>query len=115
MIDISRDDGATGSDFIADKFGGDFVGQISAEALTGVLHQYFLVFGIFSQFLQFHAFADGNVFHFRCDQAFFSEVHLGDVIVASGAAWRADMLKTQICQFGVVLALLAVLRAGAFQ
>lgn len=63
VIDIGRDDGSPGSDFIADELGGNVVRQTGAKAFSGML----LAQHLAADTLAAHVFANGDEFHLRGD------------------------------------------------
>jgi hypothetical protein len=93
-----RDDGAAARNFAAHEFRRDFMRDGGAEVLAGMLaaHQVGQLFTLragFAQVVQIHltlhVLADGNVFHFRRDDAFACIVHLADIHSRLGATWLA--------------------------
>ena len=65
------------------------------------------------QFVHFHALAQGDKLHFRCDDAFACVVHLGDVAAGFGAARAGDLVETQVGGVRVVRTFQAVFAGKA--
>ena len=77
MVDIGRDDGAATSDFAAHEFRRDIIGDFGAKAFT-----------VADQAITLGAadvFADGDIFHFRRDDAAAGISDLGDGLAGFGA------------------------------
>ncbi len=104
VVDVGRDDGATAGDFVTDEFGGDFLGNAGAEALTRVL---LIQQAGGAVFLQLHVLADGDELHLGRDDALTRIVHLADVPALLGAARVAHMGEAHGGQLGIVQAALA--------
>src|SRR6187402_919013 len=68
MIDIRGYDSTTGSHFLSYKFRCDeFYGCIGTEGMAFMLFPECIIF--FEEFFHALIFTDGDVFHFRCDDA----------------------------------------------
>jgi hypothetical protein len=113
VVDVVGDDGAAGGHFLTHEFRGDFLRQCSAIAVTGVLagHQLqqlgVLATGCLQALdigLAVQAFADGNVFHLRGDDALARIVHLADILARQSAARLARQVEAQVVQLAVGLA-----------
>ena len=77
VVDIGRDDGAATSDFAAHEFRRDIIGDFGAKAFT-----------VADQAITLGAadvFADGDIFHFRRDDAAAGISDLGDGLAGFGA------------------------------
>ena len=111
MVDVGGDDRTSGGDFLAHEFGCDLVGMgrdVRAETLPCVLFQELGVFGSSEKFVQLHAFAYGDKFHFGRDDALAGIMELGYVAACFGAAWAGDLVETQMGGLRVVRAFDAV-------
>ena len=117
MIDVGRDDGTASGNFATNEFRGDFLRNARAEvhALVLARHQLDHLFAVragmaqaFDVGLAILVFADGDVFHFRGNDAFFGIVHLRHVRAFFRAARVALEVKAQLGQFRIVQAFLTV-------
>ncbi|SKN65762.1 Uncharacterised protein [Mycobacteroides abscessus subsp. massiliense] len=111
MVDVGRDNRASGGDFLAHEFGCDLVGMgwdIRVETLPCVLFQELSVFRPSEKLVQFHAFAYGDKLHFRRDDALAGVVELGYIAAGFGAAWAGNLVETQMRSFRIVCAFGAV-------
>ena len=111
MVDVGRDDRASGGDFLTHEFGRDLVGMgrdIRAETLPCVLFQELGVFRPSEKLVQLHAFAYGDKLHFRRNDALAGVVKLGYVAACFGAARVGNLVETQMGGFRIVRAFSAV-------
>ena len=110
MIDVCRDDGASGSHFLTDKFRCDVVRNPGSECFS----LFFLVF--FPYLVCQLILPDGDVFHFRRNDALAGVVHLGDLATFLGnPRMRVDVLKAEGIEAFVCLAHSSVFRAQPVQ
>ncbi|MNE13489.1 hypothetical protein D3C80_1063250 [compost metagenome] len=107
VVDVGRDDRAAAGDFLADEFGGDFLGNAGAEAVARMLR---IEQTGGAGFLQLHVLADGDVFHLRRNDALARVVHLADVLARLGPARVAHMGEAHLGQLGIDQAFLAEVR-----
>ena len=84
MVDIGRQYGASGCNFVAYEFGRDI--------------------SVYPQFFAVHVFPNGYIFHFRCDDALFGIIHLGHLPSGLGTIRPLDVRETQVVQTFVLLA-----------
>ena len=95
MVDVGRQNGTSGSYFVAYKFRSDV--------------------SIDTQFLAVHVFTDGNVFHFRSYDTLFGIIHLCAAMSCFGAIGESDMFEAQMVERLVVTAHLSVFRSNGRQ
>ncbi|MNQ81991.1 hypothetical protein D3C85_970300 [compost metagenome] len=110
MVDVGRDDRAAAGDFLADEFGGDFLGNAGAEAVARMLR---IEQTGGAGFLQLHVLADGDVFHLRRNDALARVVHLADVLARLGPARVAHVGEAHGSQLRIGQAFLTEVRAEA--
>ena len=97
VVDVGGDDGAAGGDFGADELRGYDLGEVGAEVHRfGAAHQ-----GSAEELLAAHIFADGDVLHFRRDDALAGVMELGDVAAGFGPAGAAEVAETVGVEGGV--------------
>ena len=90
VVDVGRQHGAAGGNFVAHELGRDV--------------------GLDAQFGAVHVFADGHVLHFRRNHALTGVVELRNLATLLGTQRQGDVLKAQGVERVVVAALAAVLR-----
>ena len=90
VVDVGRQDGAPGSDFLAHEFGRD----VGLDAQLGAVH----------------VLAYGHVLHLGRNDALLGEVHLPDLASLFGAEGKRLMLEAQVVEALVRQALPSVLR-----
>src|SRR5690606_28665994 len=91
VVDVGGDDGAAAGDFVADKLGGDLLGDGGAEGLAAVLTPEGVARAVGGHFeevagaLELHVFADGDELHLGGDDAGAGVGELGDDLAGAGA------------------------------
>ncbi|MNX84132.1 hypothetical protein D3C86_1159170 [compost metagenome] len=110
MINIVRDNGTAGCNFIADKFRGYFVLRgIGTEAISGMLMIH--TFGCSSQLFYTLVFADRNILHFGGDDAFLCIMQLGYNLSCFSFYGLVLVGKSQFLQLRISPAFATVCRA----
>ena len=99
MIDVGRNYGPTSRDFIAHKFWCDDARQCGAKAFTRML-----LGNELRQVIATLGFANGDVFHFRRDDALARVVHLRYVFARQRATRMAREIKAHISKLWVMQA-----------
>ena len=87
MIDIGRNNCTSCSNFLTHEFWRNFSQVFCTEILSGMLTHIDTI-----ELAQ--VFTNGDVFHFRCDDALLGIMHLGDVTATLGFARFLDMRET---------------------
>ena len=107
MIDVGRNNRPPARYLVAYKLGGDYVGCARAKVVPRVL---LLQGGILRlPLLAPHAFTDGDILHFGCDDAATRIVHLRDILTVQRFARLMRGLHAQQLTVDVACPLLAVL------
>jgi hypothetical protein len=105
VVDVVGDDRAAARDLVADEFGGDVIGDRRTEA--------FAIDDMVAQHVAADVLADGDIFHFRRDDAAAGVMHLADVGACFGAKdAAADVGEGGDAARAVGAELAIVLRAG---
>src|SRR5690554_3163789 len=112
MVDVGRDNRPTSSNFTAHKLGGDFLWNAGAEGLAGML---IICQALLPSFLQFHVFANRDVFHLRCNNAFAGVMHLGNVLTFKRPQWFALIHETKRIKLWVFHATAGIFRGVIWQ
>ncbi len=91
VIDIGWNNRTTFGDFFTNKFRGDVIGFIGWQFAFGL------------QCSTAHAFANGDIFHFRGDDALTCIVHLAHVFAQFGFAWQTTIGEQRNIKFLPIL------------
>ena len=89
MVDVGRQHGTSGGNLLTDEFRCDV--------------------GVDAQLLAVHVLADGDVLHFRGDDALLGIIHLRAALAFFGAVGQGDVFEAQVVEAVVVPAHLPVL------